>query len=87
MKFLALAFIRFYQSTISPMLPSTCRFYPTCSTYAYEAVETWGAWRGAGMALRRVLRCRPFGGFGYDPVPEKRDSGARCQVPGKQISV
>jgi uncharacterized protein len=75
MKFLALAFIRFYQTTLSPILPSTCRFYPTCSAYAYQAVEKWGAWRGASLALRRVLRCRPFGGFGYDPVPDK-------QVPG-----
>jgi putative membrane protein insertion efficiency factor len=86
MKFLALALIRFYQGTLSPMLPSTCRFYPTCSAYAYGAVETWGAWRGAGMALRRVLRCRPFGGFGCDPVPEKRDSGAGRQVAAKQAS-
>jgi putative membrane protein insertion efficiency factor len=86
MKFLALAFIRFYQSTISPMLPSSCRFYPTCSAYAYEAVETWGAWRGAGMALRRVLRCRPFGGFGYDPVPEKQVPGVRCQMPSEKLS-
>jgi uncharacterized protein len=75
MKLLALACIRFYQSTLSPILPSTCRFYPTCSAYAYDAVETWGVWTGAGMAIRRVLRCRPFGGYGYDPVPEEQVSG------------
>jgi putative membrane protein insertion efficiency factor len=82
MKFLALASIRFYQSTLSPMLPSTCRFYPTCSAYAYEAVEKWGVWRGAGMTVRRLLRCRPFGEHGYDPVPERLVSGAssRFQV-------
>lgn len=72
MKFLALAFIRSYQSIISPILPSTCRFYPTCSAYAYEAVEKWGVRRGTSLALARVLRCRPFGGFGYDAVPEKQ---------------
>jgi uncharacterized protein len=83
MKFLALAFIRFYQSTLSPMMPSTCRFYPTCSAYAYEAVEKWGVWRGAGMGLQRVLRCRPFGGHGYDPVPEEQTSGAALEVEGE----
>jgi uncharacterized protein len=69
MKFLALALLRFYQGCISPTLPSTCRFYPSCSAYAYQAVEKWGAWRGARLALGRVFRCRPFGGFGIDPVP------------------
>jgi putative membrane protein insertion efficiency factor len=81
MKSLALALIRFYQSTLSPILPSTCRFYPTCSAYAYEAVEKWGVWRGTGMALRRLLRCRPFGGFGYDPVPEEHVADAGHRVP------
>lgn len=65
----ALGFIRFYQACLSPVLPSSCRFYPSCSAYAYEAIEKWGVRRGAGLALRRLLRCRPFGGHGYDPVP------------------
>lgn len=69
MKFTALAFIRFYQACISPVLPSSCRFYPSCSAYACEAVEKWGPWQGIGLALRRLLRCCPFGGRGYDPVP------------------
>jgi uncharacterized protein len=67
----ALGFIRFYQACLSPALPSTCRFYPTCSAYAYEAIEKWGVWRGAGLALRRLLRCRPFAEHGYDPVPSE----------------
>jgi uncharacterized protein len=77
MKLLLLAFIRFYQASVSPLLPSSCRFYPTCSSFAYEAVEKWGAWRGTGMAFVRILRCHPFGAFGYDPVPEKKGLGTR----------
>ena len=69
MKIIALGIIRFYQACISPTLPSSCRFYPSCSAYAYEAVEKWGVWRGTRMALRRLLRCRPYAGHGYDPVP------------------
>ena len=82
MKPLVLAFIRFYQASLSPLLPSSCRFYPTCSSFAYEAVEKWGAWRGTGMAFERILRCHPFGAFGYDPVPEREVPGFACQVPG-----
>jgi hypothetical protein len=69
--FLALGVIRFYQACLSPVLPSNCRFYPSCSTYAFEAVEKWGVWHGGRLALGRLLRCRPWGRFGYDPVPEK----------------
>jgi uncharacterized protein len=64
-----LALIRVYQLFISPLLPPSCRFLPTCSAYAYEAVQKWGVWRGAWYALRRLLRCHPLGGHGYDPVP------------------
>jgi putative membrane protein insertion efficiency factor len=69
MRSVVLGIIRFYQASLSPVLPSTCRFYPSCSAFACEAVEKWGTWRGAGMALRRLWRCRPGGGHGYDPVP------------------
>ena len=69
MRFFALALIRFYQACLSPVLPSSCRFYPTCSTFAYEAVGKWGSWRGIELTARRLLRCRPWGGHGYDPVP------------------
>ncbi|MBK8921294.1 MAG: membrane protein insertion efficiency factor YidD [Saprospirales bacterium] len=65
--------IRFYQVTLSPMLGgSKCRFQPTCSSYAIEAIEEWGIFKGAYLAVRRILRCHPWGGFGHDPVP-KRD--------------
>jgi putative membrane protein insertion efficiency factor len=61
--------IRAYQVAISPMLPSSCRFTPSCSQYALEAVTRHGATRGSWLAARRLLRCHPFGGFGFDPVP------------------
>ncbi len=64
-----LTLIRFYRAAISPIKPPTCRFTPTCSAYAEQALQKYGAGRGAWMALRRVLRCHPFGGKGYDPVP------------------
>ncbi len=69
MKWLLLALIRFYQRAVSPTLPAACRFQPTCSRYAYEAIERHGAGRGSWLALRRLLRCVPWRPGGYDPVP------------------
>ncbi len=69
MKRLLLLLVQFYRSCISPLLPPSCRYYPTCSAYAMEAIERYGARRGGWMALRRVLRCHPFHAGGYDPVP------------------
>ncbi len=63
------AVIRFYKRRISPGLPPSCRFIPTCSEYAYEAIGKYGAIRGGLMAAWRILRCNPFGKGGYDPVP------------------
>ncbi len=74
-KLLILGLIRFYQVCISPVLPSACRHYPSCSAYALEAVEKWGVGKGGRLAFGRLLRCRPWGSFGYDPVPEKRGLG------------
>ncbi len=76
-KLLVLGLIRFYQACISPVLPSACRHYPSCSAYAFEAVEKWGVWRGGHLALGRLFRCRPWGSYGYDPVPERQDLGSR----------
>ncbi|MGH9580689.1 MAG: membrane protein insertion efficiency factor YidD, partial [Terriglobales bacterium] len=64
MKSLALGLIRFYQASLSPVLPSSCRYFPSCSAFAYEAVEKWGLQHGVKMALQRLLRCRPWGGHG-----------------------
>lgn len=67
-KKLLLALIRFYRAAISPLLGANCRFIPTCSAYAMQAIEKYGAWKGGLMALRRILRCNPFCKGGYDPV-------------------
>ena len=70
MKRLLLALIRVYQRAISPYTPATCRFSPTCSAYAYEAITKYGAIKGGFLALKRFLRCHPFyKGDPYDPVP------------------
>lgn len=70
MKRIMLALIRFYQKNISPCTPPSCRFIPTCSAYAYEAIEKHGALKGGWLALRRLLKCHPFyKGDPYDPVP------------------
>lgn len=61
--------IRLYQLTLSGLMPNVCRYEPSCSRYAYEAVDRHGVLRGGWMAVRRIGRCRPGGGSGYDPVP------------------
>ncbi|WP_346355097.1 membrane protein insertion efficiency factor YidD [Azotosporobacter soli] len=68
MKRIFIVVINFYRIFISPLKPPTCRFVPTCSQYAIEAIETYGAWRGSKKALGRILRCHPFHPGGYDPV-------------------
>jgi putative membrane protein insertion efficiency factor len=64
-----LILIRGYQVGISPMLPAACRYTPTCSAYAAEAIRRYGAGRGGWLAAKRLMRCHPWGGHGYDPVP------------------
>ena len=65
----ALKLLRFYKRNISPMNPPACRFIPTCSEYAYEAIDRYGVWKGGWLALKRLLRCHPLCKGGYDPVP------------------
>ena len=61
--------IHFYQKFISPLTPPACRYTPTCSQYAVEAIQKYGPFKGLWLAIRRILRCHPWGGHGYDPVP------------------
>ena len=69
MKTIVLALIRFYKRFISPVLPSACRFEPTCSVYTYQAVEKYGVFKGGWLGIKRISRCHPLNPGGYDPVP------------------
>lgn len=64
--------VRLYQKTVSPLLPQTCRFYPSCSAYSIEALREHGALRGIWMTLKRIFRCHPLSAGGYDPVRKKK---------------
>ena len=68
-KTILLFLIRCYRRFISPLFPPCCRFYPTCSTYAMQAIEKYGAAKGGWLAFKRIIRCHPFNDGGYDPVP------------------
>ncbi len=70
MKYVLLALIRLWQWTFSRTLPPTCRFYPSCSQYGYEAISRYGVLRGGWLTVRRIARCHPFHPGGYDPVPD-----------------
>jgi putative membrane protein insertion efficiency factor len=71
MKYIAMGLIRLYQLTLSPLLPPSCRFTPTCSHYGYESFQRFGFFKGAWLTVKRVSRCHPFNPGGYDPVPEE----------------
>ncbi|MGB1547181.1 MAG: membrane protein insertion efficiency factor YidD [Alphaproteobacteria bacterium] len=73
------ALIQLYRWALSPLLPPSCRYLPSCSEYAGEAIARFGPWRGGLLALRRLGRCHPWGGSGYDPVPERveKETAAR----------
>jgi putative membrane protein insertion efficiency factor len=79
--------VRFYQRFLNPMLKAVsgpaagCRYTPTCSNYFLQAIETHGPWLGSWFGIRRILRCHPWGGCGYDPVPPPRDSSRRPPEP------
>ncbi len=74
MKLLLVLVVRAYQVVLSPLLPAACRYHPTCSNYAIEALEKHGALRGGWLAVKRIARCHPFRPGGFDPVPEPHSS-------------
>ena len=71
MKFILIILIKLYKWFISPLFPPSCRFTPSCSSYAIEAISKFGIFKGGYMSIKRVFKCNPWGGSGYDPVPEK----------------
>ncbi|MBR2923148.1 MAG: membrane protein insertion efficiency factor YidD [Alphaproteobacteria bacterium] len=73
LKKLMILLIRIYQKFISPLLPNVCRYTPSCSQYCIEALEVHGVLKGSLLGLKRILRCHPWGGSGYDPVPPKQN--------------
>lgn len=77
LKHLFVLLIRFYQVCISPLKPPTCRFTPTCSQYAITAIRRFGAIKGTWLAIKRISRCHPLGGYGYDPVPPLEEKTAQ----------
>ncbi len=87
MKSLALAILRGYKRYLSPMMPAACRYVPTCSDYAMEAIERNGLLRGAVQAVGRFLRCNPWGGHGYDPVVKEqcRSHGTTPPKPNESL--
>ena len=70
-----IAAIKFYQKIISPLLPNVCRYKPSCSEYFIEALQVHGVIKGSALGIKRILRCHPWGGSGYDPVPPKNKNG------------
>jgi putative membrane protein insertion efficiency factor len=81
MKPLLIFLVRFYKRFISPLKPRSCRFYPTCSSYALEALERHGAFWGSYLAIRRILRCHPLNPGGYDPVPQEAPHWPKLKQP------
>ena len=83
---LLVLFVEGYRYLISPLLGPSCRFGPSCSEYAIDALRSHGVWRGTWLALRRIARCHPWGGSGYDPVPPPAPGTARPSWPSRPLN-
>jgi uncharacterized protein len=81
-KWVLLLLVRLYQVFLSPFFGGACKFYPSCSRYGYEAIAKYGAWRGSVLAVKRLLRCRPFTKGGFDPVPDALDQVDEKELQG-----
>jgi uncharacterized protein len=81
MKFLLIGIVRAYQLMISPYFPPSCRYYPTCSQYAIEAIQLHGAFKGGWMATKRIGRCHPWADGGHDPVPGTKPESQETHLP------
>lgn len=79
--------VRVYQLVITPFLPGACRYHPTCSQYALDSLEHFGAIQGSWAALKRILRCNPWGSYGFDPVPEEQETSIERQFLSNQQSL
>jgi len=72
--------VKLYQNLISPLTPATCRYQPTCSHYTVEALQKHGLLKGSKLAIKRIFSCHPWGGSGYDPVPDKKNKEPRKSI-------
>jgi len=79
--------VRIYQWGISPLIGQTCRYQPTCSYYMIQAIEEWGVLRGVWLGLKRIFRCHPWGGHGYDPVPKRSKNAHHAAKTKKESSI
>ncbi len=79
MRFLFIIPIRLYQWIISPLLPNSCRYEPTCSEYMLLSIEEWGIFKGVWLGLKRIGRCNPWGSHGFDPVPKKENNDQKTK--------
>ncbi|MDR1025797.1 MAG: membrane protein insertion efficiency factor YidD [Lactobacillus sp.] len=77
--------VKFYQKAISPILPNVCRYQPSCSQYMIDAITTHGVIKGIYLGSKRILRCQPWGGSGYDPVPPAKDKLNSCQCAKHEV--